>query len=75
MNADHLKKPTFEESIQKLETVVGELESGELSLEEGIEKFAAGVKSYKECKKLLTKVEKRITVLTESLDEEDKTSI
>ena len=64
------KKKTFEESLQSLEKIVNDLESGKLPLEESLAKFEDGVKFYKECKEKLGQVEKKITVLTESLKEE-----
>jgi exodeoxyribonuclease VII small subunit len=65
------KKPNFENSLEELETLVDDLESGDLSLDESIKKFETGVKLYKNCKDQLSKAEKKIKVLTESLNEED----
>ncbi|MCY4523669.1 MAG: exodeoxyribonuclease VII small subunit, partial [Halobacteriovoraceae bacterium] len=57
------KKKTFEQSLQSLEKIVDDLESGKLPLEESLYKFEEGVKLYKECKDMLGKVEKKITIL------------
>ncbi len=62
---------TFEQALTKLEEVVELLESGKLGLEKGLEEFEKGVKLYKECKDLMDKAEKKITVLTENLKEND----
>ena len=70
MRMSKTKKKTFEESLQSLEKIVNDLESGKLPLEESLAKFENGVKLYKECKEKLGQVEKKITVLTESLKEE-----
>lgn len=64
------KKKTFEQSLRSLEQIVEDLESEKLPLEESLSKFEDGVKLYRECKEMLGRVEKRITVLTESLKEE-----
>ena len=40
----------FEELLQELNTIVSELESGELSLEESIEKYQKGMELSKLCK-------------------------
>ena len=63
------KKISFEENLDKLEKMVQSLESGELSLDDSIKNFEFGVKLYTECKDYLGKVEKKVSVLTESLEE------
>ena len=65
------KKGNFEESLSELEKIVKMLEKGELSLDESLEKFEVGLKLYKECKDKLSIAEKKITVLSHSLKEED----
>ena len=65
------KKKSFEESIKELESIVAKLESGEMALEESLEKFEAGTKLYKDCKDQLAIAEKKISVLTENLKEEE----
>ncbi len=54
---------SFETSIEELEQIVNDLESGDLSLEESIKKFEAGVKLSKTCSKKLDETEKKISVL------------
>ena len=61
----------FEEELEKLEGLVQELESGKLSLDDSLNKFEVGLKLYKNCKSLLNDAEKKITVLSENLKEED----
>ena len=53
----------FEEQMEKLEKIVGELEKGELSLEDSVTKFEEGIKISKECNKTLEEAEKKITIL------------
>ena len=64
-------KESFEETLMSLESLVDELESGKLSLDESISKFESGVKLYKSCKKSLGQAERKIKVLTDSLKEEN----
>ena len=64
------KKVTFEENLAALERIVQELESGKVSLDESLKKYEEGVKVYKNCRDLLQKAEKKITLLTDKLDEE-----
>ena len=61
----------FEKELEELEEVVKELESGSLSLEKSIEEFEQGVKIYKNCKSYLSKAEKKIAILTDSLHEKE----
>ena len=69
------KKARFEESMKRLEEIVRELETANLSLEESMAKFEEGVKLGKVCRELLEKAEARIKVLVEdeagTLREED----
>ena len=64
-------KKNFEDSLKELESIVGKLESGDISLELSLEQFEVGTKLYKKCKEQLSVAEKKIAVLTESLKEED----
>ncbi len=65
------KKEKFEDSLNNLENIVEELESKDLDLEQSLEMFEKGVMLYKDCKKQLEKVEKKISKLSESLKEEE----
>lgn len=53
----------FEEAIKKLEDIAKELESGELGLDESVDKFEEGMKLSKICTKMLNEAEKRINIL------------
>lgn len=60
----------LEESLQKLEKIVQELEKGQLGLDESLERFENGVKLYQTCRQSLQEAEKKIKVLTDGLKEE-----
>lgn len=67
-------KKNFEEEMIKLETIVTELEKGELSLDDSVKKFEEGINISKECNKILESAEKKISILLENngeLEEED----
>lgn len=64
------KDLSFEESINKLEEVVSELEKGELSLEDSVNKFKEGMELSTRCSKLLDDAEKSITILLKNSDGE-----
>lgn len=59
---------SFEKSMEALEKIVDELESGELSLEASIKKFEEGMKLSKNCAKKLDETEKKISVLMSDAD-------
>lgn len=61
----------FEEKLKSLETLVNQLDSEEVSLQESLDKFESGVKVYKECYDFIAHAEKKIQVLTDSLKLED----
>lgn len=65
------KQESFETSLEKLEKLVDELESGELGLDKSLKKFETGLELYKKCRESLKSAEKKISILTESLKEED----
>lgn len=54
---------SFEEQMEDLEKIVGELEKGELNLDDSVAKFEEGIKISKECNKILEEAEKKITIL------------
>ncbi len=58
------KKKTFEQALEELESIVREMESGDLPLEEAVKKYESGIKQSKYCLDLLDKTEKKITRLT-----------
>jgi exodeoxyribonuclease VII small subunit len=59
---------SFELSMEQLEKIVSELESGDLSLEDSINKFEEGIKLSKMCSKMLDETEKKILMLVQDND-------
>lgn len=59
---------TFEEAMAQLEEIVRLLESGELGLEESLERFHLGMRLVRFCTQKLDEAEKRIDVLVERED-------
>jgi exodeoxyribonuclease VII small subunit len=53
----------FEESMERLETLVKEMEEGTLSLEDMIARFEEGQSLIKVCTRKLNEVERKIEVL------------
>lgn len=58
------KEIAFETALKKLEGIVQNLESGELSLEDALKQYEEGVRMADACAKRLSEAEKRIEVLT-----------
>lgn len=54
------KEMTFEEKIKLLEEIVRELESGEVPLDEAIEKYTTAMKLAKECSDKLSEVSDKV---------------
>jgi exodeoxyribonuclease VII small subunit len=63
-----MPKQTFEKSIQLLEDIVQELETGDLPLEKAIQRFEEGMSLSKGCSNMLDETEKKISVLIEEAD-------
>jgi len=57
---------TFEEALSDLEKIVEELENGELTLEQSLERFQKGIELSKYCNKRLDEVERKISILIEN---------
>jgi exodeoxyribonuclease VII small subunit len=62
------KPATFEAGLDELESVVKELESGELPLERALELFEKGMKLSAACRKQLEAAEMRVEILTRKGD-------
>ena len=54
---------TFEASLEALEQIVRQLESGDLALEKSLELFEQGIRLSRECQDRLSQAERRIEVL------------
>ncbi len=74
MSSQKSKKLNLEQSMTELEEIVSKLEQKEVSLEESINFFEKGVKLYKQCQEAIGLAEKKISVLSEDLKEEELNS-
>ncbi len=61
-------KMTFEEALAKLEQIVTQIETGKVSLEQSIEKYAEGIELIKQCRTILDSAEKKIQMLAQGQD-------
>lgn len=60
----------FEENINELDSLVVQLESNQLSLEDALKAFEKGVKLSQECQLVLTQAEQKVQILLEKQDGE-----
>ncbi len=58
----------FEKALERLEKIVEDLEAGNIPLEDALKKYEEGVKLSALCQKRLSQAEKKIEVLTRTLD-------
>ena len=61
----------FEKSLEELEAIVSQMETGELSLEESLNAFEKGIKLTKDCQKALEKAEQKVNKLLEKENQFD----
>ena len=55
----------FEKSLEELEGIVEDLESGDLSLENSLKSFEKGIKLARQCQEQLSKAELQVQKLIE----------
>ena len=60
----------YEETIIDIEEIIGEIESGELTLEEVFEKFSLAVADLQKCEAFLTQGQQQMNLLIENLDDD-----
>jgi len=64
--------PKFEDSLRKLETIVAQLEQGDLALEESLKLFEEGVGLSAACKQELDAAEGKVQMLVKQRDGSQK---
>lgn len=62
------QEPSFEANLQSLEDIVRQMEEGELSLAELMERYAAGVQLSQKCLKDLERAEKAMDIMVQEED-------
>jgi exodeoxyribonuclease VII small subunit len=58
----------FEDALARLETIVAELEKGDLPLDDSLKIFEEGIKLSKNCLKMLDDAEKKIEIMVQEKD-------
>lgn len=54
---------SFEDALKKLESIVGTLEKGQLSLDESLKRFEEGIRLSRLCNKKLMETEQKVEKL------------
>ncbi len=63
----------FEAAMAELETLVAQMEDGDLSLDESLKAFERGVMLTRQCQQALSRAELRVQALTDANTLEDMT--
>ena len=63
-----MAKERFEDSLNKLEKIVSQLEEGDISLEESLKLFEEGIRLSRFCNQKLDEAEKRVEILLKGED-------
>lgn len=56
-------KKKFEEKMKDLESIINELENGNIDLEDSINKYTEAMKLVKDCDEQLKKIEKQVSLI------------
>ena len=59
-----MKYREFEGALSRLEKIVGDLEKGDLALEEALKLFEEGVQVSRYCARVLKEAERKVEILT-----------
>jgi len=60
------KKLDLEKAMAELETLVEQLEAGELTLDKSLQQFEKGVRLIRDCQAALTEAEQKVKLLIDS---------
>ena len=71
MATSRKKTANFEKSLDALESVVEEMEAGDLSLDAALKAFEKGVKLTQECQQALDEAEQKVSILMGTDPEQD----
>ena len=64
------KSPSPEDTFDQLEDILGQMESGELTMNESFKKYKEGIELVKKCSLMIDKVEKEMIIINDDKDSE-----
>lgn len=67
------KKESFENMLEKLETIVDSMDNGEITLEDSMKSYEEGIKLCNKLYKVLKDAEGKIKILEDNKEEDLKT--
>lgn len=62
------KALSLEETFDKLEVILSQMESGELTMKESFDKYKEGIELVKKCSTMIDKVEKEMVIINKDDD-------
>jgi exodeoxyribonuclease VII small subunit len=65
-----ISKMNFEKAVDELTEIVSNIEDGEISLQQSLEKYERGMNLIKHCREILSKAEQRIEKISKPKQEE-----
>jgi exodeoxyribonuclease VII small subunit len=66
-----VKTPDLESSMGEINTLIEQMEQGDISLEQSLEKFERGITLIKHCQKVLQEAEQKVQILIQNTDKEE----
>ncbi len=73
-NEESIEELAFDEALERLETLAGQLEDGDVPLEESLRVYENAVALFRHCRARLSSVEQKLELLTRDLDGEPTTA-
>lgn len=61
-------KPTFEDGVLQLEALIGQLEQGEMTLDESMKAYESGMEIYRQLEQMLKEGEARMEMIKTQKD-------
>lgn len=65
-NKSQTSSPNFETAVAELETIVSQMESGNLPLEQSLSAYKRGAELLQHCQKSLAEVEQQVRILNDA---------
>ena len=67
---DDISKLSFEEAIKELTTIVGQIEQGQIALQDSLQQYEKGMGLIKHCRTILQEAEERIEKISKTESEQ-----
>ncbi len=67
-------KFNFENSIEELEKIVEQMESGDITLEESLKYFERGIELTQSCQQILSSAEQKVEILMQKNGQQQRVS-